>query len=74
MRSAKSSINSFLKIIGMHSINALDAFGTGICSVAAFTCLVVLDGWLLKLSGVIACLLLICLIIYLSDRLKERVK
>lgn len=52
----------------------LDASGTGICSIAAFVCLIVLDGWLLKLGGVVGCLVLICFIIYLSDVLKAKVR
>lgn len=74
MKSAKSSTSSFSKNIGVHAINLVDAFGTGICSVAAFVCLVVLDGWVLKLSGFVGCFVLICLIIFLSDKLKEKAK
>ena len=74
MKSAKSSTSSFTKSIGLHVITMLDASGTGICSIAAFVCLIVLDGWLLKLGGVVGCLVLICFIIYLSDVLKAKVR
>ena len=47
MKSADSSTSSFTKSIGLHVITMLDASGTGICSIAAFVCLIVLDGWLL---------------------------
>lgn len=74
MKSAKSSGNSFSKNILIHAINLIDAFGTGIGSVAAFVCLVILDGWVLKLGGVVGCLGGVCFVIYLSDRLKEKLK
>ncbi|XTZ37098.1 hypothetical protein ACQYRI_14025 [Salmonella enterica] len=74
MKSAKSSQNNVPKKIWIHAVNLFDAFGTGIFSIAAFACLVVLDGWLLKLSGFVGCFVLICLIIYLSDRLKGKAK
>ena len=74
MKSGKPSDSNFSKRIWIHAINMMDAFGTGICSVAAFVCLVVLDGWVLKLSGATVCLGLICLIIFVSDSLKEKIR
>jgi len=47
-----------------------DALGRGVLSIAAFTCLFIFDGWLYKLVGFLGCFALICLIIYLSDKLK----
>ncbi|WP_286133803.1 hypothetical protein [Enterobacter sp. Bisph1] len=44
MKSAKSSQNSVSEKIWIHAVNMLDALGTGILSIAAFACLVVLDG------------------------------
>ena len=74
MKSADSSLATLFKRIGIHSANLVEALSTGICSIAAFVCLIVLDGWLLKLGGVVGCLVLICFIIYLSDVLKAKVR
>jgi hypothetical protein len=74
MKSAKCSVSNFSKSFWTHVINFIDAISTGVCSIAAFVCLVVLDGWVLKLIGVVGCLGLVCLIIYFSDRLKEKVR
>ncbi|QHM95629.1 hypothetical protein [Kosakonia sacchari] len=74
MKSAKSSQNSVSEKIWIHAVNMFDALGTGILSIAAFACLVVLDGWVLKLGGFLGCFALICLVIYLSDKLKGKDK
>ncbi|MDV5353813.1 hypothetical protein HF650_20780 [Kosakonia sp. SMBL-WEM22] len=70
MKSAKSSKNSVSKKIWIHAVDMFDAFVRGILSIAAFTCLFIFDGWLHKIGGFLGCFALICLIIYLSDKLK----
>lgn len=70
MKSAKSSENDVSKKIWIHVVDMFDACGRGILSIAAFTCLFIFDGWLFKLGGFLSCFALICLIIYVSDKLK----
>lgn len=74
MKSANSWAANISKFIGFHLINMFDAFGTGICTLAILACLMFLDGWVLKLAGAAGCFVLVVLIIYLADRLKEKIQ
>lgn len=70
MNSADSSLANLLKRIGIASANLVEALSTGICSVAAFTSLFVLEGWGGKLIGFIGFFVLAYLIAWAVDKVK----
>lgn len=70
MNSADFSLAKLFKRIGIQSANLIEAFSTGICSVAAFASLFVLEGWAGKLSGFIGFFVLAYLIAWAVDKVK----
>ncbi|EGT4410482.1 hypothetical protein AUM84_11780 [Cronobacter sakazakii] len=70
MKSANSSRNSILKSVRVYSANMVEAVSTCLCAFAAFGCLFILDGWLMKLAGFVGFFVLAYLVAWAADLVK----
>lgn len=72
MKSVKFSLTNIFQRVGSHTASMLEAFSTGICSIAAFASIFLLDGWPMRLVGFVGFFVLACLIIWITDKLKQK--
>ncbi|ELY2855753.1 hypothetical protein ACMSZT_003905 [Cronobacter dublinensis] len=70
MKSANSSQNNVFKSVRNHAANMVEAITTCLCAFAAFGCLFIVDGWLMKLAGFVGFFALAYLIAWLVDLVK----
>lgn len=70
MKSAKYSLTKFAKFVGLQTAFMVEAISTGICSIAAFACLFLLDGIILKLLGFVGFFALAYFVAWIIDKIK----